>query len=83
MAEPNIPIAHPPHADPHTHTLSLSLSIRSQQTYLGVTPPVSTNHPTQMELDLTDSLVESLRAHNLFESPEEARKRYVVQLPRG
>jgi len=46
-------------------------------TYLGVTPPISLSGPTERDIEMTRSLEEELRAHNVFESTEEAKLRYV------
>ena len=45
--------------------------------YLGVTPPISLNGPTERDLEITKTLEEELRANDVFESPEEAKLRYV------
>ncbi|WFD25203.1 polynucleotide adenylyltransferase [Malassezia nana] len=47
-------------------------------TYLGVTPPISLNGPTERDIEMTKLLEEELRAHNVFESTEEAKLREVV-----
>lgn len=46
-----------------------------QQT-LGVTPPISTAMPTPNELKLTEDLLQTLKDYGLFESEQEAQKRY-------
>ncbi len=43
----------------------------------GVTPPISINPPTEKELKYTETLIETLKKFGLFESEEEARKRYI------
>lgn len=50
------------------------------RSYLGVTPPISTNGPTDEEVKATETLMEELRRQNVFESEEEARTRYVAWL---
>lgn len=42
---------------------------------LGVTPPISTELPTQNELKLTEDLLKTLKDYGLFESEQEAQKR--------
>ena len=49
----------------------------SQQKHLGVTPPVALNYPTPREYEVTDLLVEELKAQGTFESDEESHRRYV------
>ena len=44
--------------------------------YLGVTPPISTDESTPKEKEVTISLMEELRRQNTFESEEESRTRY-------
>ncbi|KAI7892711.1 Poly(A) polymerase central domain-containing protein [Mucor mucedo] len=44
----------------------------------GVTPPISSAPPTEKELKLTESLVQTLKDFGLFESEQEAQKRVVV-----
>lgn len=46
--------------------------------YLGVTPPISTNESTQREKEVTQTLMEELRRQNTFESEEEAKTRCVT-----
>lgn len=41
----------------------------------GVTPPIALNGPTQREQEVTDSLIEELKAEKSFESAEEAKLR--------
>ena len=43
----------------------------------GVTPPISMNGHTEKDLEVTSALEAELRANNVFESPEEAKLRYV------
>lgn len=45
---------------------------------LGVTPPISTNLPTEEEKQATDLLLAELRNQNSFESPIETEKRHDV-----
>ncbi|KAJ1911012.1 polynucleotide adenylyltransferase [Tieghemiomyces parasiticus] len=45
---------------------------------LGVTSPISENYPTDRELEVTESLLQTLRAENLFESEEDSRTREIV-----
>ncbi|KAI8353332.1 Poly(A) polymerase central domain-containing protein [Blakeslea trispora] len=45
---------------------------------VGVTPPISTNPPTEKELQLTEDLLQTLREYGLFENEQEAQKRVVV-----
>lgn len=42
----------------------------------GVTAPISTDPPTEHELKLTEDLLETLKSYGLFESEQEAQKRY-------
>lgn len=46
--------------------------------HLGVTPPVSENHPTEREREMTAELEEALRDSGLFESEEESVRRELV-----
>lgn len=48
----------------------------SEQVY-GVTPPISTNLPTEAEKRASDALIEELRRQKTFESPLETDKRHV------
>ena len=43
--------------------------------YLGVTPPISTDESTPKEKEVTVTLMEELRRQNTFESEEESRTR--------
>ena len=43
--------------------------------FLGVTPPMSLTEPTDVELQATAELVQTLRAMGVFESEEESRRR--------
>lgn len=45
----------------------------------GLTPPISTNLPTQKELALNESLIAELKNQNTFEATEETEKRYGVE----
>lgn len=45
------------------------------QRYLGVTPPIATNGPTQREVEVTESLLAELKKEHVFESDEEAKLR--------
>ncbi|KAJ3286808.1 polynucleotide adenylyltransferase [Borealophlyctis nickersoniae] len=49
-----------------------------QQVRYGVTPPISENYPTPRDIQVTEQLVETLKAHGQYESDEEARKREIV-----
>ncbi|KAJ3116277.1 polynucleotide adenylyltransferase [Phlyctochytrium bullatum] len=44
----------------------------------GVTPPISTNFPTEDETNITTQLVTTLQTWNQYETEEEAQKREVV-----
>jgi len=46
--------------------------------YLGVTPPISTDESTPKEKEVTVTLMEELRRQNTFESEEESRTRELV-----
>lgn len=46
--------------------------------HLGVTPPISEAFATPPEVSVTNTLVESLKEHNMFESDEEARRRWAT-----
>ncbi|CAO1634346.1 unnamed protein product [Parajaminaea phylloscopi] len=48
------------------------------QKYLGVTPPIALNGPSQRETEVTISLEQELKAQNTFESEQEAKLREVV-----
>jgi len=50
-------------------------STQEYKTY-GVTPPISVSPPTEKELKYTETLIETLKKFGLFESEEDARKRY-------
>lgn len=47
------------------------------QMQLGITPPISTNGPTDNDRLLTDQLEKVLKDHGMFEPESEARKRYI------
>lgn len=44
--------------------------------YLGTTPPISLDEPTDEELKETSDLITCLKSEGLFESVEEGKKRY-------
>lgn len=46
---------------------------------LGVTNPISTLPPTESELKLTEDLLQTLKDFGLFESEQEAQKRFVIK----
>lgn len=46
----------------------------------GVTTPTSVEYPTEHELKLTEDLVKTLHEYGLFESEQEAQKRYLNNL---
>lgn len=46
------------------------------QQHLGVTPPITLAFPTEHELKLTEDLLQTLKDYGLFESEQEAQKRY-------
>uniref|UniRef100_D8Q4M8 Poly(A) polymerase n=1 Tax=Schizophyllum commune (strain H4-8 / FGSC 9210) TaxID=578458 RepID=D8Q4M8_SCHCM len=48
------------------------------QTYLGVTPPISTAESSAEDQKLTESLMQELRAQSTFESDQESRTREIV-----
>ena len=48
---------------------------QKQQSYLGVTPPISTALPLKKELEASNDLLQTLRDAGLFESEEEAQLR--------
>ncbi|KAF9057831.1 Poly(A) polymerase central domain-containing protein [Panaeolus papilionaceus] len=54
------------------------MSSENQTGYLGVTPPISLNHSTQREKEVTVTLMEELKRQNNFESEEESRTREIV-----
>ncbi|KAJ9075464.1 polynucleotide adenylyltransferase [Entomophthora muscae] len=54
------------------------MSTITKPKYLGVTAPISLDHPKPEELHETEKLIETLRRNNLFESEEEARLREIV-----
>ncbi|KAH0445911.1 hypothetical protein IEQ34_025255 [Dendrobium chrysotoxum] len=49
-----------------------------QQRFLGVTPPIATNGPTDREKEVTDSLLAELTKEGVFPSGDEAKAREVV-----
>ena len=51
-----------------------------RDSYLGVTPPISTNESTPREKEVTLTLMEELRRQKTFESEEEAKTRCVASL---
>ncbi|KAI9142151.1 Poly(A) polymerase central domain-containing protein [Paraphysoderma sedebokerense] len=46
--------------------------------FLGVTQPIAINMPTEKDFELTESLIQTLKAFGLFESEEEANRRETV-----
>lgn len=46
----------------------------------GVTPPIATDPPTKKELELTDDLLKTLGDFGLFESEQEAQKRFLLYI---
>ncbi|KAK7470216.1 polynucleotide adenylyltransferase [Stygiomarasmius scandens] len=50
----------------------------NEGSYLGVTPPISTQESTEREKEVTLTLMEELRRQGTFESEEEARTRELV-----
>jgi poly(A) polymerase len=46
-------------------------------TYYGITPPVSTKGPDQLEIVSSEKLVEELAKHGQYESPEDAQQRFL------
>lgn len=46
--------------------------------YLGITPPISTQESNEREKEMTTTLMEELRRQNTFESEEESRTRYAT-----
>jgi len=46
--------------------------------YLGITPPISTQESNEREKEMTITLMQELRRQNTFESEEEARTRYAT-----
>ncbi|KAI0219395.1 polynucleotide adenylyltransferase [Massospora cicadina] len=61
----------------HTHLLTDPSAIAKPK-YLGVTAPISLDHPKPEELAETEKLIDTLRKNNLFESEGEARLREIV-----
>ncbi|KAI9481721.1 MAG: Poly(A) polymerase central domain-containing protein [Benjaminiella poitrasii] len=51
---------------------------QQQPQQYGITPPISTDPPTEQQLKLTDDLIQTLRDYGLFESEQEAQKRVIV-----
>lgn len=41
----------------------------------GVTPPISTNLPTERDLEMTEDLVSTLTSSSFFETEKESEKR--------
>lgn len=54
---------------------SSALQCTTRQPYLGVTPPISTDPPSERHKQITETLMAQLRAMNQFESAEDARLR--------
>ncbi|KAG5351914.1 hypothetical protein C0989_004590 [Termitomyces sp. Mn162] len=50
----------------------------SQQSYYGVTPPISTGESSEREKEVTVTLMEELRRQNVFESEVDSRTREIV-----
>lgn len=46
----------------------------------GVTSAISEAAPTEHDIKLNDKLIETLKAENVFETPEGNRRRYVALL---
>ncbi|KAI8987130.1 Poly(A) polymerase central domain-containing protein [Pilobolus umbonatus] len=44
----------------------------------GVTPPLSTDYPSELDITLTKDLINTLHDYGLFESQEEAKQRVIV-----
>lgn len=51
---------------------------QQQQRQWGVTAPISVAMPTKEELEQTEKLLQILRSHGLFESEQEAQKRWAI-----
>lgn len=45
------------------------------EAYKGVSPPLSTDPPSEQDLKLNEALMTELKAQNNFESPEDTEKR--------
>ncbi|KAF4619923.1 hypothetical protein D9613_004921 [Agrocybe pediades] len=54
------------------------MTSENQNSYLGVTPPISTSESSPREKEVTITLMEELRRQNTFESEEEAKTREIV-----
>ncbi len=50
-------------------------TMASMEEFLGVTPPISTTGPSEKDLEVTKSLIETLRSMDQYESDGEAQKR--------
>jgi hypothetical protein len=59
----------------HLHSCCSS----TRPAYLGVTPPISTEPPSERHKQMTETLMAELKAQGQFESAEDARLRYVQQ----
>lgn len=59
------------------HIFNYTMS-QEPQRQLGVTLPISTAPPTESELKLTEDLLQTLKDFGLFESEQEAQKRFVI-----
>lgn len=53
----------------------------AEETYLGVTKPMSVEAPTKRDTELNDLLMNELKAQKNFESVEEGKKRLVIDIP--
>jgi poly(A) polymerase len=49
----------------------------SAPSYLGVTPPISSQPPTARDLEVSKTLIEELKTRGIYENPAEGRNRYV------
>lgn len=47
--------------------------------YLGVSPPLSTDPPSDLDNKLADALMNELKAQNNFESQQETDRRSVIR----
>ena len=53
-----------------------SASLPCRPKYLGVSPPISTDAPSEQDVELTEQLEKVLRQHNVFDTPEGIEHRY-------
>lgn len=51
------------------------MASQSDQKQWGLTPPISVALPTEKEKELNDALIDELKAHDNFETPENTEKR--------